>query len=848
MKKTLFLACLLLAFGALRSVAQQVPSPSQFLGYELGTKFTPHHKVVQYFETVARLSNRVRYSQYGQTYEGRPLTLAYVSSEENMARIDEIRTDNLKRAQLMEGTPAPGKQVAIVWLSYNVHGNEASTTEASLLTLYALASTSGDSTSNWLKNTLVIIDPCLNPDGRDRYVNWYNQVGNRVPNPQLMSREHREPWPGGRVNHYNFDLNRDWAWQIQVESQQRMRVYREWMPHIHADFHEQFINSPYYFAPAAEPFHDAITQWQRQMQDIIGRNHARYFDQNGWLYFTKEIFDLLYPSYGDTYPTFNGAVGMTYEQAGHGIAGLAVNTSDGDTLTLQERIRHHYTTGLSTVEATSGQYTKVIGEFEKFFKNAVEKPEGPYKTYVVKANGNHNKQTALAQMLDKQGIRYYNGLSQKSLKGYSYNSGKKDQSFSLAKDDLVIPAGQPAGNLVRVLFEPKTYVSTPLTYDITAWNLPYAYGLEAYATATTLNGQQYTAPEPAQIDKGKEMPYAYLVPWNGLPSARFLSKLMQEGIVVRFATEPFTSLGKNYDRGTLIITRAANESRQRRMPALMESLSSQLNVSVYRGISGLVTQGKDFGSSTVGLLKAPHIAIVGGESTDANAFGSVWHFMERQLEYPVTVLETDYLFDVDLNSIDVLVMPNGYYSSVLNKQAHTALKQWVRQGGRLILLRSALNSFVGKEGYALERKKAPEKKGKDKAPDPSTLLKTYGQRNEQFVDNNTPGSVYQVRLDPTHPLAFGLGSSYYSLKTSSSQFAYLQNGWNVGVITNGTAQLRNGLVGSALQPKLSNTLVFGTQSMGSGQVVYFVDDPLFRSFWHNGKLLFANALFMVGQD
>ncbi len=289
----------------------QVPTPALFLGYELGERFTPHYRVIDYYERVADEVPNISMRQYGETNEHRPLVLTYITAPENIDKLDEIRRANLQRAGMEDDAPSGYDDISIVWLSYNVHGNEAVTTEAALQVLYDLADKSNNRTQAWLKNTVVIIDPCINPDGRERYVNWYNQRGARVPNPAPEAWEHTEPWPGGRTNHYYFDLNRDWAWATQKESRERLVMYNDWLPHIHVDFHEQGVNIPYYFAPAAEPFHKLITDWQRNFQTQIGENNARYFDEAGWLYFTRERFDLFYPSYGDTYPTYNGAIGMT---------------------------------------------------------------------------------------------------------------------------------------------------------------------------------------------------------------------------------------------------------------------------------------------------------------------------------------------------------------------------------------------------------------------------------------------------------------------------------------------------------------------------------------------------------
>ncbi|RYY08519.1 MAG: zinc carboxypeptidase, partial [Chitinophagaceae bacterium] len=280
--RNFFLACLIMLTGF--NSFGQLQSPEQFLGYKLGSRYTPHFNVVNYFKhVVANMPAQMKLEQYGLTNERRPLMLAYVASPENFTKLESIRVNNLRLAGLAEDKQAGDENApAIIWLSYNVHGNETSSSESAMMMIYELANPANTKTKEWLKNVVVIIDPCINPDGRDRYVNWFNSVVGKVPNPRLQSREHMEPWPGGRSNHYNFDLNRDWAWQVQVESQQRLVKYNQWLPQIHVDYHEQSVNSPYYFAPGAEPYHEVITNWQREFQATIGKNNAKYFDQNGW--------------------------------------------------------------------------------------------------------------------------------------------------------------------------------------------------------------------------------------------------------------------------------------------------------------------------------------------------------------------------------------------------------------------------------------------------------------------------------------------------------------------------------------------------------------------------------------
>ncbi|HAP64501.1 MAG TPA: zinc carboxypeptidase, partial [Cytophagales bacterium] len=551
---------LLVALLGLLSVPgwTQIQSPSEFLGYPLGSQFTYHHRVVAYYEHVAANSDRVKLEYYGQTNERRPLLVAYITSPENHGNLESIQADNVKRSMVEEAD----SRKAIVWLSYNVHGNEASATEASLLTLYTLASTQDVDQVAWLNNSVVVMDPCINPDGRDRYANWYNQIGGFAANANPDAWEHNEPWPGGRPNHYLFDLNRDWAWQTQVESQTRMALYQKWMPHVHVDFHEQFINSPYYFAPAAEPFHDLITDFQRDFQTRIGQNHARYFDEEGRLYFTREVFDLLYPSYGDTYPTFNGSIGMTYEQAGHGMAGLSIDNEGKDTLTLLERLTHHHTTGLSTIEVSSKNADELIDNFGKFFQDQAKGVGSKYKTYVVPAKDQMTKGNALIDFLKIHNIDYWIATGNKNVEGFSYRTNRNEK-FTVREGDLIVPANQPRGGLVRALFEPNTQLSTPITYDITAWSLPYVYGLNAYAVESTMsapgtrqNKRMSTGVEVPPFNP--DAPYGYILAWEDLRDAQVLAGWLNAGLQVRFSEMAFTQGGYDYPAGSIIVLRSDN--------------------------------------------------------------------------------------------------------------------------------------------------------------------------------------------------------------------------------------------------------------------------------------------------
>jgi hypothetical protein len=823
------------------SAFAQLQSPAEYLGYDLGDRYTPHHKVMDYARHVAENSDRAILDVYGETYENRELVHLVVTSPGNHQNLEEIRTNNLKLTGLMDGEPTDMRK-AIVWLSYNIHGNETSSSEAAMKTLYQLTDPGNSEAAGWLENTVVVVDPMINPDGRERYVNWFRGITGSEYDPNVESREHDEPWPGGRSNHYYFDLNRDWAWQTQQESQARAAIYKEWMPHVHVDFHEQGYNSPYYFAPAAEPFHEAITDWQREFQTTIGENHTSYFDEEGWLYFTKQRFDLFYPSYGDTWPTFNGAIGMTYEQAGGSAGGAAVLTEDGDTLTLKDRLTHHTVTGISTVEVTANNAERVVSEFESHFNDAVENPAGQYKTYVVRADNDSDKIYNLLTFLDNQQIRYGRAGDSERADGYNYSTGVTER-FSVEENDIIISAYQPQSQLARVFFEPDPALSDSLTYDITAWEAHYRFGLSGYATESRIDPEEELSADEFWNSEytGADEPYAYITEWGSMNDARFLAEITKMGVNSRFSTVPFQIDGKEFERGTLVVTRASNKSMGARFDQIVREAATKHGRSLHGAASGYVQEGADFGSSDVTYIEKPVIAVFMGDGTSSLAAGEAWHFFDQQLNYPVTLFHTQQFGGVDVDEYNTIVMPSGYYSDMLNESGQSKLVDWVRSGGKLIAIDGAVSAISGMDAFQISRKSLSD----EESDDDESKLRTYDQSSRMRAMSSTPGSIFRTTLDHTHPLAYGYGSDYYSLKTDATAFEYLDSGWNVGTIQ--TDAHMSGFAGQLAKQNLEGSLTYGVQSVGSGDVVYMVDNPLFRGFWEDGKLLMVNALFFVGQ-
>ncbi|GAB4426618.1 MAG: M14 family metallopeptidase [Bacteroidia bacterium] len=809
--------------------AQPLQSPEAFLGYPLGSRFSAHHRVVDYFEHVAAHAPRVQLVPYGSTYEGRPLLVAIVSSERNLARLEEIRHNQQRMAGFEPGNIA-GDLVPVVWLSYNIHGNEASSTEAALHTLYTLAV--GD-TARWLDDLVVIIDPCLNPDGRERYVNGYQQTYTGAVHRDAS--EHHEAWPGGRFNHYLFDLNRDWCWQTQQESRQRVQLFHQWMPQVHVDFHEMGPSSSYFFGPAAQPLHELVQPWQIQFQEWVAENHAAHFDQRGWPYFTREVFDLLYPSYGDSWPTFQGSVGFTYEQGGSGRAGIALLRAGGDTLTLRHRMLGHVVTGLSTIEVAHRHRDYLLDHFRTYFRRAQSDPPGAYRGYVIRQDNPDGSLRALCRLLDRNRIRYEQVGSARTLAAFAYQTGR-DTSIRVQPGDLLVPVAQPQAHLVQVLFDPDPALSDSITYDLTAWGLPYVFGLEAYATREALRGQPVADPPSAQPGP---MPYAYLLPWRDADDVRTLGAWVQAGLQVRYATSPFEIGGRAFGRGTLLLFR--HENRRLPFDSLVQACAQAQQQVLVPVQTGLAAGGADLGSDAFERVVRPEVALLIGEEADATSAGELWHFFEEQLQYPLTLIHTRYLGRVDLARYDVVLLPEGDFGDWAED-----LLAYARQGGRVVALGSAVSAFARQPAGAdalsplLATVRASGSGMSGRWQDSPAV--PYENRGRDGMSDDVAGAIYAIRLDPTHPLAYGEDAVIHLVKRTAEVYPSLPSGgWSVGTVASGTPVA--GFAGMRLQNRLRGSLSVGIESYGQGSLVYFVDAPLLRGFWYSGGLLLGNAVF-----
>ena len=834
MKKNILSFCLILT--SIVGIHAQVQSPSEFLP-TYGKQITYYHQVENYFKQLTDNSTFIKKQKYGITPEQRDLNVFFISTPENLANLEQIRNNNLAAIGLSKnGNQMIGDKL-IVWLSFNVHGNEFAGTESAMTVAYELANPSNKETKKWLENTIVILDPCINPDGYSRYGNWLREISGKKTHPGLSDREHMEVWPGGRFNHYVFDLNRDWAWQTQPESKQRIALYNQWMPQVHTDVHEQGYDSPYFFPPSAEPIHEYIEKYQKDFHATLGANISKKFDAQNWLYNTSERFDLFYPSYGDTYPAYNGAVGMTIEQGGIG-AGRAVTMSNGNIVTIQDRIAHHATTVLTVVESAAEKADVLLKGFRGFMNNSRKTVKGNYKMYVMKSNP---KLIQLTELLKKNNIEFSYADANIKASGYNYST-KSDKGFAIEPNDLIVKVDQQKAVFTQVLFEPNQKLNDSLSYDITAWALPLAYGVEGYALKNSLDFKTKAFIET----KEKVVPqsvYAFHIPWNNRISAQVLSLLHQNNIKVRSAMKKAVFGAVTIEPGGLLVTKGDNP----KVVDFEKTISDIIKIKTdYNFITtGFSSNAHDVGGENFNLLKAPKVVLLAGKGVGSTEFGATWFYLQETVDYPVSVVEVNNFNRLKLMDYNTLILSDGDYT--FTEEQQKKISEWIKTGGKVIAMNGALNLFDGKEGYALsvfanEEDKLSAEKEADKEELKERFLDFQGAERRE-ISKSLPGAIIENVLNKTHPLSFGLGDKYFSLKTDSNHYSLLKKATNVVYVPKDYKSY--GFIGSQIKNKLNNTVSFAVEKKGNGSIVYMVDNPLFRGFWENGNLLFSNALFLV---
>lgn len=812
--------------------AQRVPSPEDVLGHALGERFTDYHGVQRYSRALADASPLVDYLPYGRTPEGRELFQLVIARGEHLARLDAILAANAELTR-PETPAARAREIArtnpaVVYFSYGVHGNESSSSEAALYTAWDLARGAVE-VAGALDSLVVVIDPVANPDGRDRYVQWFRSVVGAEPNPNPQAREHHEPWPGGRFNHYYFDLNRDWAWGTQPETRARLATWERWNPQVHVDFHEMYYNTSYFFFPAAAPINPVYPAYVLEWGKRFGAGNARAFDARGWAYYTAESFDLFYPGYGDSWPSLTGAIGMTYEQAGHSMAGLAIEREDGDTLTLHERAQHHRVSGQATLRTAAAGKTALLLDYA-----AGQRAIGEDVPDVLLVPGpDRTRVAALVRHLRIQGIEVERAGAPFRAGAQAYPEFARRGQFP--QGTYRVRMRQPRGRLAATLLQPETELDAEYSYDISAWSLPYAYGVEAHQVRSTPAAEWrkvFSVPAVPLADGVPEAGYGYLLR-PGTAVAEGMVRFLRSGGRARVLARASTLGGEQWPAGSWFIPVRGNDSLRVRVER------AQLGAFVVPVATGLAEAGIDLGSENAVQVRLPRVAVLAGPGVSATSFGAHWYFFDHSLGLPFDAIELPRLGRADLARYDVIVVPDAWE---LGEENQKLLDAWVRAGGRLIAVAGGAEEMAETFEVALREPAAAEE------GDRAALLAGRRERERAEWREQVPGTILPARMDPAHPLTWGAGvagseEQLFVLHEGSRVFEPAQGLEAVAYFTARMVPVA-GVISPAHVSRLKEGVWLATKRVGSGSVVLFADDPLFRMFWRTTHPLFANAVLL----
>ncbi len=842
----------------------RIPDLEQVTGFDFAERITPPEDIAIYLKALATAApDRTRLIEYARTWEGRPLHVIAIGNPERISRLDQIQADLRRLADPRSLQPAEAERLVrelpvVTLLMHAVHGNEISSPEAAMAEAYHLLAAQQDTAVDTiLRESIVLIDPLQNPDGRARFVTL-NLLGQAAtPDPEPASAEHDEPWPGGRVNHYLFDMNRDWFAQTQLETIGRTRLYLEWFPHVVVDLHEMGGESTYYFAPPADPLNPHITRQQAAWLATFGRENGKRFDERGFAYFTREVFDSFYPGYGESWPIFHGAVGMTYEQAS--ARGLVYRREDDTMLSYRDGVVHHFTAAIATAHTAARNRQKILSDFLEYRRSAVEEgQEGPVQQYILPPGADPSRTARLASLIAAQGIEIRRAEE-------AFEAGGKD----LPAGTCIVSAAQPAGRLVRNLMDPNTPQPEAFIreqerrrdkrlpeqfYDLTAWSLPKVYDIEVI-TSDQRVAVRSTPISPAVPPADAELPAAkvgYLIPW-GSGAATAAVEGLQEGIRIRFADRPFTLSGRKYPIGTAIVRNAENPAD---LPKLLGELAARHGAEAVPIDTAFVDDGISLGSNEVAALKPPRVLLAWDSPVESSSAGWARYVLERRFHQPVTAVRIRALGRMDMDDYDVLVLPSGDYSDDLSADRLRQLKDWISQGGTIITLgdasRWASQEKVGLLATVTELRDGrpdvppPEKEQKEPEVSPIPLDLEKAVQPDRERPESTPGALVRVLLDTEHWLSAGTDGEIQVLVEGDRVFRPLKldAGRNVGVYARSDRLLVGGLIWDRAKELLAQKAFLMHQSLGRGHVIAFAEDPNYRAFTETTQLLFINAILL----
>jgi hypothetical protein len=874
-----------------------VPSPESFLGFALGERPARYAQVVAYFDALARATTRVQVEKVGETYEGRPLIHAVISSQDNIERLAEIhaRLDSLADSRHL----APGameKMIAdlpaVVWLAYSIHGDEISGTDAALAVAYRMAAGTDSLTRRLCSNLVVVVDPSENPDGRERYLAQMESFAAAVPQADGQSLQKGGVWPWGRGNHYLFDQNRDWFAVELKETEARVRSITAWHPQLCVDAHEMGAWDTYLFDPPRAPFNPQLTPALRHWWDVFSADQASAFDRLGWAYYTREWNEEFYPGYGSSWPLYQGTVSILYEQAG--VSGSRVARHDGTVLTYSETVAHQYVSSMANTTTAADHRRELLkGYYDHRAQAVATYGGGPARAYLVAPDADVDRMDDLAHALTTQGLEVYRAAEPVRLKARSYY----DSTFAsrtLPEGTMVIPTNQPNGYLVQTIldFDPRMPDSDLVLerrellkhhesrlYEVTGWSLLEGYGVDAYETRDVVSSR--LAPwQPAPVTGGTDIAspeQGFIFATDSERGRRALPMLFGRGITMYAAKKPLDVDGRTFARGSIFVPRRANAPGYAQV---LDSVGKALGLTITGIHSGRGNVGPDLGGAELGLLRRPRTAIVADEPTSFTSLGAIWHLFDWKLGLPVSLVPASRLSWLDLSVYNVIILPDGWgsYARILGPGAAENLAGWVEGGGTLIgvgagadycvdstahlssvRLRRDVLARLGDYQEAARREIAAEKPDlagmdiwtyakttKDSAHasgSENPPLEELKQKDELARTLAPHGVIMRTDLDTEHWLTFGLGDRvpvmFYASRTLLGEFPPAETVARFS--PEGSLRL-SGLLWPEARRRMAGSAFCTREGKGRGQIILFADDPDFRAYFRGSARLLGNAV------
>ena len=799
------------------SYNQDIPTPASVIDHEIGDWHITHDKLVQYMYALAESSDRISIETRGKTFEGRPLLLLYISAPNNLSSLEKIRENHISLTENGSDNIDVTKMPIVVYQGFSIHGNEPSGSNAALAVAYYLAAAQGSEIEKLLNETVILFDPSYNPDGLQRFAYWANINKSKNINPDPNDREYNEIWPGGRTNHYWFDMNRDWLPVQLPESQARINTFHNWYPNILTDHHEMGTNSTFFFQPGIPSRTNPLTPSKNQeLTEAIGNFHAKALNKIGSFYYSKESFDDFYYGKGSTFPDINGGIGILFEQAssrGH------AQESDNGILTFPFTIRNQFTAALSTLEAALSMRIELLNYQKSFYANARKEAKNS-GVIVFGDEKDATKVNQLAKILKRHKIEYYELKSNFSKNGKNY---KKGYSY-------VIPKDQKQHRLINAMFQKRTTFQDSLFYDVSAWTFPLAFNLD-YEENEGVNRQGEKALEKKSTYIPKNSNYAYLMEWNDYNTPKVLNKILEKGLRAKVSLKTFKLENKSYDYGTILIPVQNQKLNKQELSNFINELSKENNVLINSVSTGL-TEGIDLGSSNFKTIEPQKVALIVGRGITPYDAGEVWHLFDQRYDMLISKLDTRDFNRTDLSKYTDIILPNSWGNALLKKGAEK-LKKWVENGGTLIGYKNTGKWLNNNDLLKIEFKSKKD----------STQNTSFEQKSNYFGAQVIGGAIFETNIDRSHPIAFGYKNNTLPVFRNSTIFMKPDKNSYNNPISYSEKALLSGYISNKNLLELKNTSMCKIGNLGKGKVIYFTDNTNFRAFWYGTNKLLMNAIF-----